>query len=162
MEETATVIGTRGSRIPKMTSVVENCMASSACIFERLDSVIKEAADDATTVTLSLHDAKKMRRYAAKVNKAIAKHAKEAFFREDRMIVEQHLLRRLILGENIDREAARQRVFERIRVAGSDRVGCNALDKAVNTIARLDAALTTLSPTGDLHTHGATLVQLFE
>ena len=78
------------------------------------------------------------------------------------MIVELHILKRVILKESIDREATRACVFERLRLQGKDATQQSSIDRALASVSRTEAALSALSPTGKVHTHGASLISCFE
>ena len=73
--------------------------------------------------------------------------------------MELHLLRQAAQRDATDRDANRARVYETLRrsaeAGGGDE---GALERAMGTVARLEASIAALSPTGTIHTHGAGLL----
>lgn len=136
------------------------------------------ASADTATTPISLGTLKRWRKHAARANRAIATHARLAFVREDRLSVELAMLRIAARNEVLDREAHLVRVLDRLReqrtvAAGpsgggagagastsTDDGACrgSALDRAVASVQRVDAALTQLSPIGTTNLHGTPLV----
>jgi len=75
-------------------------------------------ADGETTVTLPLATLKRWRKHAARANKAVATHARDAFVREDRLSVELAMLRIAARNDILDRDAHIAHLLERIRELG--------------------------------------------
>jgi hypothetical protein len=139
---------------------IEEILSQSAFVHSHANDLLKQDDDDKEqeTVRISKDSLRKIRRAAVKINKSISKHAKLSFQREDRLVIEVHQLKRCLIGENIDREAYKAAVFERLRLQTADRNGINALDKAIASVARTDAAITALSAVGPQKIHGTPIV----
>lgn len=145
---------------PPSDPVVEDGMQCSAFVHGQMTELLK--GTDEPTLAMRREDAVRVKRAAARMNRALSKHARAAYQREDRLTVEIHLLKRCILKESIDREANRARVFERMRLQNMDRTQQSALDRAMASVARTEAAMAALSPTGTVQTHGASMIALFD
>ena len=115
------------------------------------------------------------------MNQAITRLVQARNAREDRYIIELHLLRQILQREATDRDANRARVYETLRknlvtddaaaastAAASASGGVNtlnapsaaslAVDKALAAVGRIDASLLALSANGTSTVHGAGLI----
>lgn len=137
------------------------------------------SVDGEATVQLPLATLKRWRKHAARANKSIAVHAREAFVREDRLSVELAMLRIAARNDTLDRDAHIAQLLDRIRELGemrrvdalaldasTDAASASAsasasaptmsvdIDTAIASVQRVEAALAQLSPIGVLNLHG--------
>lgn len=155
---------------------VELGLGASVKIFDFCKEKIN-LLNGAETLTISKGELKMLKKNAVNMNKSIARFAKRSHATEDRLILEQHLLRQIMSREATDRDANRARVYELLRThqhngatsssnaALSQNSNYNALlapsaaqltvDRALSSVARIEAALLALSPTGTVSIHGA-------
>ena len=141
------------------------------------------SVDGEATVQLPLATLKRWRKHAARANKSIAVHAREAFVREDRLSVELAMLRIAARNDTLDRDAHIAQLLDRIRELGEMRrvdalaldastdAACASasasasasapasttsvdIDTAIASVQRVEAALAQLSPIGVHNLHG--------
>lgn len=165
---------------------VERGLAASVRVFDfckqRLLAMDGEAVDEAPVTRAELV---RLRRAGLAMNQAITRLTQARNAREDRYIVELHLLRQILQREATDRDANRARVYEMLRknltatddaasvatppvAAASGGANANplnapsasslAVDKALATVGRIDASLLALSASGTSTVHGAGLI----
>ena len=95
--------------------LVDKTLGSSVFIYTTLNDRLK-GTEGQPMVTLSRREVLKMRRAAIVANQSVAGIVKSARARENRLVVEQHLLRQAAYRDRIDRDAHRARIFERMRL----------------------------------------------
>jgi len=142
--------------------LVDKNLGSTVYIYTTLNDRLKET-EGQSTVALPRKDVLKMRRAAIVANQSVAGIVKGARARENRLVVEQHLLRQAAYRDRIDRDAHRARIFERMREryesappglatnAAPDR---SAIDRVMRAVAGIESSLASLSPTGAQNLHG--------
>ena len=143
--------------------LVDKNLGSTVYIYTTLNDRLKET-EGQSMVTLPRKDVLKMRRAAIVANQSVAGIVKGARARENRLVVEQHLLRQAAYRDRIDRDAHRARIFERIRVhqyetapsglATNAAPGHSGIDRVMRAVAAIESSLASLSPTGAQNLHG--------
>jgi hypothetical protein len=161
-----------------ITDLVETGLRASSYIFGQTKKRIRE-----NDTTIDMDDLKAVKKAALDMNVAFTQFVKAAREREDRLLLELHLMRQASARDAIDRDANRARVFDllrRYRVeeapsqshhaggtndlppmpsqpigASGISTGTNTVDKALGAVARIDASIAALSPTGATTLHGA-------
>ena len=160
--------------------LVQQGLDASTFVFEQARANLKQSQDASGLVRVPRADLKAIRKEALSMNRAFFKYVKLANERENRLLVEIHLLRQAVNRDNIDRDANHARVYEFLRryriddersasgSAAAVACGNNPLhaptlaatqvDRAMSTAARIEAAIAQLSPTGTVNVHGAGLL----
>ena len=134
-------------------ALAEECLRASAFVYAESRKRLREAQP------LEGEPLREVKRAAMSMNKSVAEYVKRARAREDRLLVELHLLRQAAQRDATDRDANRARVYETLRRSAEGGHGDEgALERAMGTVARLEASIAALSPTGTIHTHGAGLL----
>ena len=154
------------------TETLQKGLSASAFVFERC----KRGID--TTDGLEQADLRKIKRAALVSNKALAHAARANRERVDQLEVHLHLLRAEAERDRIDHDANRARImqlFSRFRIdeasrhlgaQGSEKTTTTnvlsthstnerAIERALTTAAKLEAAMHLLSPVGRTSVHGA-------
>ena len=162
--------------------LVTQALELSTAIFELSRTYLKQSSGSGSKrVDVARADMKTIRKKALAVNRAVFQYVKAASERENRLLVEIHLLRQAAHRDNIDRDANRARIYEYLRryriddersstsaATTTTLIGVNPLhaptlaatqvDKAMSNVARIEAAIAQLSPTGTVQVHGAGLL----
>ena len=161
---------------------VERGLQASVKVFQFAKSRL-DALGDAETATITKADLVMLKKAGVGMNNALTRIVKKRNAAEDRLLLEQHLLRQIMAKEGTDRDANRARVYEQLRRhQGGDEDGTTApisasattsqhnnpllapsqahlsVDRALATVARIDQSLATLDPTGTTRVHGAGLI----
>lgn len=162
--------------------IVKAGLDASSAVFERARALLKSSQSE--TLAVRRADAKAIRKEALAMNRAFCQYVKRCHERENRLLVELHLVRQAAYRDGVNRDAHRARVYEflrRYRIddpttsasgATTTIASCNPLhaptaaasqvDRAMSTAARIEAAIAQLSPTGTVKTHGASLLTAVE
>ena len=142
-------------------ALIDKNLASSVFIYQTLNTHLKEHPDQ-PELTLSRKELLKMRRAAVIVNQSLGAIVKSSRERENRLVVEQHLIRQSAQRDRLDHQAHRARVFERLRATQSDETSASAgaganvgVERALRAVSHIEGALAQLSPTGAIKLHGA-------
>ena len=160
---------------------VERGLQASVKVFQFAKTRL-DALGDAETVTITKAELVMLRKSGAGMNNSLTRLVKKTNAAEDRLMLEQHLLRQAMAKEGVDRDANRARVFEQLRrYQPGEEDGTTApinastttqhsnpllapsqahlsVDRALATVARIDQSLATLNPTGTTRIHGAGLI----
>jgi len=161
---------------------VERGLQASVRVFQFAKSRL-DTLGDAETATIAKADLVMLKKAGVGMNNALTRIVKKRNAEEDRLLLEQHLLRQIMAKEGTDRDANRARVYEQLRrYQGGDEDGTTApisasattsqhsnpllapsqahlsVDRALATVARIDQSLATLNPTGTTRVHGAGLI----
>lgn len=158
---------------------------ASTLIFKELDAKLKAATDNTTTdntnnsdsIKILKKDIKKLKKAALQVNKSFVAYIKKAHEREDRLTIEHHILKQATRRDGIDRDANRARVYEKLRTridatlrqhslhpsqsstnVTPNSIVNNTVDVALGQVARIEASIASLSPTGVLNVHGSAML----
>jgi hypothetical protein len=152
--------------------LIDKNLASSVFIYQTLNTHLKEHPDQ-PELTLSRKELLKMRRAAVIVNQSLGAIVKTSRERENRLVVEQHLIRQSAQRDRLDHQAHRARVFERLRATQSEDASASAgaagdvraatasasanvgVERALRAVSHIEGALAQLSPTGTIKLHGA-------
>jgi len=165
--------------------IVRAGLDASAAVFARARALLQSSQNE--TLSMRRADAKAIRKEALKMNRAFCQYVKTCHERENRLLVELHLVRQAAHRDGVNRDAHRARVYEFLRryriddpttttsassSATTTIAACNPLhaptlaasqvDRAMSTAARIEAAIAQLSPTGSVQTHGASLITAVE
>ena len=146
--------------------LINKNLAATVCVYNTLNEVLKQQKGE--QVTLTRKEALRVRRAAIVANQTISGIVKAARAREDRLIVEQHLMRQTARRDSVDRDAHRARVFERLRSHSDSETlqasqgtssalnahSVTVVDKALRAVSGVETALAALSPTGAQNLHG--------
>ena len=152
-------------------ALIDKNLASSVFIYTTLNTHLKQRPDQ-PTLTLSRKELLKMRRAAVVANQSLGAIVKSSRERENRLVVEQHLMRQSAQRDRLDHQAHRARVFERLRATQSEDVSASAgaagdvraagasganvgVERALRAVAHIESSLAQLSPTGAIKLHGA-------
>lgn len=174
--------------------LVQAGLDASSFIFRSLDDHLKTiGTEDSASIALSRRDIKKLKRASLAMNKAFISFVKASHAREDRLTIEQHILRQAARRDTIDKDANRARVFEKLRASldgarvlsidappvdaggsssnaaasntnnaaatsSASNNATNSVDAAMSQVARVEASIALLSPTGSVNVHGAALL----
>ena len=131
-------------------ALAEECLRASAFVYAESRKRLREQQ------ALEGEPLREVKRAAMSMNRAVAEYIKRARAREDRLLVELHLLRQAAERDATDRDANRARIYEVLRRNfESGHADDGPLERAMGTVARLEASIAALSPTGTIHTHGA-------
>ena len=128
-------------------ALVEECLRTSAYVYGESRKHLRAQQP------LDLDALLEIKRAAARMNRSFTQYVKRARAREDRLLVELHLLRQASQRDATDRDANRARVYEMLRERGDGTE--TVLDRAMGAVARLESSIASLSPTGTTSTHGA-------
>ena len=155
---------------PPADAALDAGLHASVYIYEHLSQHIN-AAGGATAVSVSKKELVRLRRAATRANQCIGRIVKESNKRENRLVVEMHLLREACKRDAVDHEAHRARVFERLRHradvvataatadgkarAGSAGGGFEQLDRVMQEASLIEGAIRKLSPCAPQGVHGA-------
>ncbi len=162
---------------PPADAALDAGLHASVYIYEHLSQHIN-AAGGATAVSVSKKELVRLRRAATRANQCIGRIVKESNKRENRLVVEMHLLREACKRDAVDHEAHRARVFERLRHradvvataaglaataatadgkarAGSAGGGFEQLDRVMQEASIIEGAIRKLSPCAPQGVHGA-------
>jgi hypothetical protein len=159
--------------------LVTQALELSTAIFELSKTYLKQSSGS-ERIDVLRDDLKTIRKQALAVNRAVFRYVKMANERENRLLVEIHLLRQAAHRDNIDRDANRARIYEYLRRyrVDDDRPGTSGatttllsvnplhaptlaatqVDRAMSNVARIEASIAQLSPTGTVQVHGAGLL----
>ena len=152
--------------------LINKNLSATVCVYNTLNEVLKHQKGE--SVTLTRKEALRVRRAAIVANQTISGIVKAGRAREDRLIVEQHLMRQAARRDSVDRDAHRARVFERLRSYSSheslqadqpsqsshgaysalNTQSETVVDKALRAVSGVETALAALSPTGAQKLHG--------
>ena len=165
--------------------LIDQGLQASAAIYDLTYNRLKELDKAATTATLPREELRKIKKASLSMNRAFSQYVKACHQRENRLLVEMHLLRHAAQRDAVDRDANRARVYELLRkyraedsvapgelalaplqaqpvgnqqpsaALSSAPSGAQAVDRAIGAVARLDASIAQLSPIGTTHLHGA-------
>jgi len=157
--------------------LVEQGLEASTLVFETANALLRASREG--SVGVARGELKSIRKQALQTNRSFSQYVKAANLRENRLLVELHMIRQASYKDAIDRDANRARVYEYIRryrfdeerlTAASSSLSTNPInapsmaavqvDRALSTVARIDAAIAQLSPTGHVKMHGAGLLGL--
>ena len=121
-------------------ALIDKNLNASAHIYNTLnESILKNK--EADVITLPRKDALKLRRAAVICNQSLGGIVKSSRAREDRLIVEQHLMRKTAQRDRVDNMAHRARLLDRMRFQ-----------------SQAERALAALSPTAGCTAHGAGII----
>ena len=163
---------------------VERGLAASVRVFDFCKQRLLALAEGEDETPITRAELVRLKRAGLAMNQAITRLVQARNAREDRYIIELHLLRQILQREATDRDANRARVYETLRknltaedatvasAAASSSVttsaGANplnapsaaslAVDKALAAVGRIDASLLALSANGTSTVHGAGLI----
>lgn len=93
-----------------ITELVETGLRASSYIFGQTKKRIRE-----NDTNIDMDDLKAVKRAALDMNVAFTQYVKESRAREDRLLLELHLMRQASQRDEIDRNANRARVFDLLR-----------------------------------------------
>ena len=156
--------------------LVDECLRQSTFIFNEMNARLKEQRS--AELCLPRPSAKAIKKASLSINRAFTQYVKKAHEREDRLLIEIHLLRQAAHRDGIDRDANRARVYEYLRRYRADTdttqnavalsangnplngpsAATTQVDRAMAAVARIETAIAQLSPTGSLNVHGAGLL----
>jgi len=160
---------------------VERGLAASVRVFDFCKQRLLTLAEGTDEAPITRAELVRLKRAGLAMNQAITRLVQARNAREDRYIIELHLLRQILQREATDRDANRARVYETLRknlvtddaaaastAAASASGGVNplnapsaaslAVDKALAAVGRIDASLLALSANGTSTVHGAGLI----
>lgn len=152
-----------------MDELVNEVLSESAAIYV----VAKKHASDERF--------KPIKKSAANLNRRFAEFVRVSRARENRLVVELHLLKNAVSKELVDRDANRAKVYELLRrrsdketdslpplttqtieqplaLLSSSTSNAIALDRVVNSVARLEASFLAVAAHEAVHVHGAGLL----
>ena len=155
--------------------MVQTILELSASIYDDTAEIIKNSTGSLQEQGLrSVEYTKKIRKRALKLNKLFVRLVKSLRYREDRLVLEAHLLRAAARRDKVDRDANRARVYDQLRrstVIGGTEPAINstnplyaasassvAVDKAIASVTRVQFAISDLSPLSLQLLHGAPLL----
>tara|TARA_B100001173_G_scaffold302809_1_gene304896 strand:+ start:1296 stop:1784 length:489 start_codon:yes stop_codon:yes gene_type:complete len=149
---------------------------------ELVNDVLRESANVHSTCKKRASDAtfKMLKRSAGKINKRFAEFVRLSRAREARLTLELHLLKSAVAKELVDRDANRAKVYEILRrryeketdalppltthtvepplaLLCSSSSNAVALDRVVNSVARLESSFIAVAAHEPVHIHGAGL-----
>lgn len=138
-------------------ALIDKNLNASAHIYNTLnESILKNK--EAEVITLPRKEALKLRRAAVICNQSLGGIVKSSRAREDRLIVEQHLMRKTAQRDRIDNMAHRARLLDRMRFQSQSDSGATPVERALRSIANAERALSALSPTASCSAHGAGII----
>lgn len=155
--------------------LIDKGLRSSSRIFDITTTLMQASSPSIAVSRIELRTIKKM---SLDMNRAFARYVKQSNQIENRLMVEIHLLRQASHRDAIDRDANRARVYEYLRKYRLDderqtaaistnplytpSMAATQVDRAMSTVARIEASISSLSPTGKLTLHGAGLLTAHE
>ena len=148
-------------RLP-LDETVDDVLSASSGIHQLITDAIKSAdAHSESMVKISVADLKKIKKQASKINKSTALYARELFKRENRFLIEAHILRAAIRRDTTDRDATRSAIYTLLRdkyaqqsaehAASSSKdaeTHQNPLDKTLLLTSRMQISMLELAPGG--------------
>jgi hypothetical protein len=163
---------------------VERGLAASVRVFDFCKQRLLTLAEGTDEALITRAELVRLKRAGLAMNQAITRLVQARNAREDRYIIELHLLRQILQREATDRDANRARVYETLRKnlmtddaatastaaasSATTSAGVNplnapsaaslAVDKALAAVGRIDASLLALSANGTSTVHGAGLI----
>ena len=140
----------------KPDTVVDECLATTAALYTEIGKRLKEHHHSDLNVKIPRDVLKKWKKFAGRANRAIDKHSKAAYEREDRRIVETMMMKDVLRKEKLDRDANLARVYEWMR--SSIDPAYASIDRAIGSAAVIEDMLCELSPTGRVSFHGAEIL----
>lgn len=147
-----------GSEEEADKALIDKNLNASAHIYNTLnESILKNK--EADVITLPRKDALKLRRAAVICNQSLGGIVKSSRAREDRLIVEQHLMRKTAQRDRIDNMAHRARLLDRMRFQSqTTESGATPVERALRSVGQAERALAALSPTASCTAHGAGII----
>jgi hypothetical protein len=163
---------------------VERGLAASVRVFDFCKQRLISLSEGEEETQITRAELVRLKRAGLAMNQAITRLVQARNAREDRYIIELHLLRQILQREATDRDANRARVYEMLRknltaedattasaaaaASATTSVSANplnapsaaslAVDKALAAVGRIDASLQALSANGTSTVHGAGLI----
>lgn len=162
---------------------VERGLKASVKVFQFAKDRLETMTNDESAVTITKSDLIMLRKAGVGMNNALTRIVKKNNAAEDRLYLEQHLMRQAMTSEGTDRDANRARVYEFLRrfqpgeedgttapmaTSATSSQHSNPLlapsqahqsvDRALATVARIEQSLATLNPAGTTRVHGAGLI----
>ena len=163
---------------------VERGLKASVKVFQFAKERLEGLKNDDETVAITKAELVMLRKAGVGMNNALTRIVKKANATEDRLLLEQHLMRQAMAKEGTDRDANRARVYELLRryQPGEEDgttapIGASAttttqhsnpllapsqahqsVDRALATVARIEQSLAALNPAGTMRVHGAGLI----
>lgn len=163
---------------------VERGLAASVRVFDFCKQRLVSLSEGEEETQITRAELVRLKRAGLAMNQAITRLVQARNAREDRYIIELHLLRQILQREATDRDANRARVYEMLRknltaedattasaaaaASATTSVSANplnapsaaslAVDKALAAVGRIDASLQALSANGTSTVHGAGLI----
>jgi hypothetical protein len=162
---------------------VERGLAASVRVFDFCKQRLLALADGVDETPITRAELVRIKRAGLAMNQAITRLVQARNSREDRYLIELHLLRQILQREATDRDANRARVYEMLRKnlvpedatsvsaagasvttsAGSNPLNAPsaaslAVDRALAAVGRIDASLLALSANSSSTVHGAGLI----
>ena len=148
-------------RLP-LDETVDDVLSASSGIHQLITDAIKSAdAHSESMVSLSVSDLKKIKKQASKINKSTALYARELFKRENRFLIEAHILRAAIRRDTTDRDATRSAIYTTLRDKYAQQSAEHAassskdaeekqtpLDKTLLLTSRMQISILDLAPGG--------------
>ena len=172
MEPAAAAAAAAPPAVDAVDAALDGGLGASVYLYEQLSQHIG-AAGGAESVSVSKKQLLRLRRAATRANQCIGQIVKESNKRENRLVVEMHLLREACKRDVVDHEAHRARIFERLRrrsdsaqlnagIAGKAEgkartggSGFDQLDRSMQEASMIEAAIRKLSPCAPQGVHGA-------
>lgn len=168
---------------PVVDPNVERGLAASVRVFDFCKQRLLSLGEGEEETQITRAELVRLKRAGLAMNQAITRLVQARNAREDRYIIELHLLRQILQREATDRDANRARVYEMLRknltaedattasaaaasvttAAGTNPLNAPsaaslAVDKALAAVGRIDASLQALSANGTSTVHGAGLI----
>lgn len=163
---------------------VERGLAASVRVFDFCKQRLLTLTEGTDEALITRAELVRLKRAGLAMNQAITRLVQARNAREDRYIIELHLMRQILQREATDRDANRARVYETLRknlvtddgatasttatASVTTSAGVNplnapstaslAVDKALAAVGRIDASLLALSANGTSTVHGAGLI----
>lgn len=162
---------------------VERGLKASVKVFQFAKDRLDGLKHDDEAVTITKAELVMLRKAGVGMNNALTRIVKKTNAAEDRLLLEQHLMRQAMAKEGTDRDANRARVYELLRryqpgeedgttapISASSTTtqhsnpllapsqAHQSVDRALATVARIEQSLATLNPAGTTRVHGAGLI----
>ena len=137
--------------------LIDKNLAASVQIYNMLNTELQKDRNS-PSITLSRKDALKLRRAAVVCNQSLGAIVKSGRAREDRLIVEQHLMRQTAQRDRTDFQAHRARILDRMREQHACEKSVPPVERALKVVGQVERALAALSPTGAQNAHGAPML----
>jgi len=138
-------------------ALIDKNLGASVHIYNVLNAEIQKNKTS-PTITLPRKEVLKLRRAAVVCNQSLGTIVKSARAREDRLIVEQHLMRQTAQRDRTDFQAHRARVLDRMREQHTCDKSAAPVERALKVVGQIERALASLSPTGMQNAHGAPML----